>query len=70
MPALVNDFSNPDVKVRSFILQSLAQFESNAIGSISIVTSALKDPDNNVSGSAAYAFKRIDPVAAAKAGVK
>jgi hypothetical protein len=50
------------------VLDALGQFGSQARAAIPMVLEALKD--QNVSYNAAIAFKKIDPEAAAKAGVK
>jgi HEAT repeat protein len=68
VPALMNDFSGNDTLLRAKVLDALGQFGSQARAAIPMVLEALKD--QNVSYNAAIAFKKIDPEAAAKAGVK
>jgi len=68
VPALMNDFSGNDTLLRAKVLDALGQFGSQARAAIPMVVEALKD--QNVSYNAAIAFKKIDPKAAAKAGVK
>jgi len=70
IPALTNAYSNTNPLVRSSILISLGEFEHQASPAIPTITSALKDDSQSVRESAAWAFKQIDPEAAAKSGVQ
>ncbi len=70
VPALMNDFPGNDPLRRRLILMALRQFGTNANAAVPMVLEALSDSDQTVRSQAASALKRIDPAAAAKAGVK
>jgi HEAT repeat protein len=70
VPALTNAFPGTDPLLRFLILNSLGKFGNKAREALPMIAEALKDNDINVSNSAVFAFKQIDPEAAAKAGIK
>ena len=70
VPALMNDFPGNDPELRVWILMAIGPFETNARAAVPMVLEALSDNDQEVRDQAAWALKRIDPAAAAKAGVK
>jgi HEAT repeat protein len=70
VPALMKDFPGSDPLLRRLILTSIGRFETNAGAAVPMLLESFSDNDQNVPRSAASALKRIDPAAAAKAGVK
>jgi HEAT repeat protein len=70
VPALMEDFPGKDPELRSLILEALGRFETNGKAAVPMFLETLSDNDQAVRDDAASALKRIDPAAAAKAGVK
>jgi len=70
VPALTNDLSNNNPLLRCIVLSSLAEFGGKAEECVPMVVAALNDNDGLVRTNAAHALIKIDPEAAAKAGVK
>src|SRR5258708_6947335 len=70
VPALMKDFPGDDPGLRSLILMAIGEFETNAGAAVPMLIESLSDNDQTVRNDAAWALKHIDPVAAAKAGVK
>jgi len=70
VPALMEDFPGKDPELRSLILEALGRFETNGKAAVPMLLETLSDNDRAVRDEATFALKRIDPAAAAKAGVK
>lgn len=70
VPALMKSFPGNNTLLRRLILQALGEFGDKARPAIPMIVSALNDSNADVSSSACSALKQIDPLAAAKAGVK
>jgi HEAT repeat protein len=70
VPALMTDFPGDDPRRRREILMSLGQFGAKASAAVPMILEALSDSDASVRKHAALALKRIDPAAAAKAGLE
>jgi HEAT repeat protein len=70
VPALLKDFSGKDPQLRFLIVLHLGQFGTNAAPAVPMLLESLSGNDPRVRRTAAWALKKIDPAAAAKAGVK
>jgi HEAT repeat protein len=70
VPALMNEFPGNDPLLRPWILTEIGQFGTNANAAVPMLLEALSDNDQKVRNQAAAALKKIDPAAAARAGVK
>ncbi|MDB6066650.1 MAG: repeat-containing protein [Pedosphaera sp.] len=70
VPALLKCLSDPDFRVRRHAAYSLADFGADAKPAISALVELLQDKNAAVRQAAAEALPKIDPEAAAKAGVK
>jgi hypothetical protein len=70
VPALTASLEDKDAKVRTSAIYALSCFGREAQMASSAIQKALNDPNNSVRRAAAKALKKIDPEAAAKAGVK
>jgi len=68
VPALSKALKDEDMFVRMHAAQSLGHIADRL--SVPALLEALNDPDEHVRKCAAEALKKIDPEAAAKAGVK
>jgi hypothetical protein len=67
VPALIKDFSATNTLLRTFILVSLSNFGPDAQESVPMIREALKDQNGQVKEAAAWALKKIDPAAIARA---
>jgi hypothetical protein len=70
LPFFIADMRDPTVSVRNNATVALGYYPEEATAIVSILVQALKDPDAHVAKVAANSLKKIDPVAAAQAGVK
>jgi HEAT repeat protein len=70
VPALMKEFPGNDPLLRPWIMIEIGQFGTNASVAVPMLLEALSDNDQKVRDEAASALKKIDPAAAAKAGVK
>lgn len=70
VPFLTSCLLDPAPRTRAFAASALAQFEGAAQSSVPVLISLLSQGSRDVCESATNALKRIDPVAAAAAGVK
>jgi HEAT repeat protein len=70
VPVLINILENPLDKCRWEATRALAKFGAQARSAVPALVAALQDPDKEVRKAAGEALLKIDPGAAAKAGVK
>ncbi len=70
LPALANSLRDPENAVKAVAAYSLGVFGSDAKSVIPELTKILANPDSKIKEAAASALKKIDPEAAAQAGVK
>jgi len=70
LPALARSLRDPVDYVRRDAASALGEFGTNANSAVPVLIKSLADPSSAVRGKAASALKKIDPEAAAKAGVK
>lgn len=69
VPALAKSLSDTNWFVRTVAAEALGRFGKEALQAVPALVQSLKDTNKFVRGSATYALTRIDPVAAANAGV-
>ena len=70
VPALVHALSDTNWFTRLVAAEGLGHIGTNAQEAVPAIIPLLSDPQTHVRGAAKYALQRIDPEAAAKAGVK
>jgi len=70
VPVLVKALSDTNYFTRCAAANGLGEFGINAQQAVPSLVTLLRDPNPNVRRIAVYALKKIDPEAAAKAGVK
>ena len=70
VPALTRALNDPNYTVRFVACNSLSQFGDGAKQAVPALVPLLHDPNDQVRGAASRALLRVDPEAAAKAGVK
>jgi HEAT repeat protein len=70
VPALMEEFPGKNPGFRRVILIALGEFGTSASAAVPMLLEVLSDNDQEERKHAAWALKRIDPEAAAKAGVK
>jgi HEAT repeat protein len=71
LPALLKNLKDPDASVRLGTADALGLLGPDAKSAVPALLEVWRsDPDRTVSPFAAFALKKIDPEAAAKAGVK
>jgi len=70
VPVLIRSLHDQDGIVREEAACSLAAFGNNARSAAPELIKTLTDPYPGISNAVAYALKKIDPAAAAQAGVK
>jgi hypothetical protein len=74
VPALmkcINDtLTDTDVRMRMFSTTALGQYGPKAQPAVSLLLGLLHDPNQNVRSDATNALRLIDPVSAARAGIK
>jgi hypothetical protein len=70
VPALVNALSDTNFAIRLVAARGLGHFGTNAQQAVPALVRLMNDPSTRVRPDATNALKKIDPAAAAKAGVK
>jgi hypothetical protein len=70
VPALEKLVSDTDTGIRQLAVLGLGEWGTNAERALPALVSSLSDPNINVRATATNSLKKIDPEAAAKAGVK
>jgi len=70
VPVLTKSLLDSNFRVRLRAVNSLAEFGSEAKPAVPVLTQSLEDPNPIMSTDVSNALKKIDPDAAAKAGVK
>jgi HEAT repeat protein len=70
VPVLINYLSDSNSMVRVDAALALSSYKADAKPAVPALIDLLNDKDKGVKNSAAFALKRIDPEAAAKAGLK
>ena len=70
VPALVKSLHDPDTSVRTHAASALGEFGTNGKPAIAALTGLLSETNQDASSAATNALKRIDPEAAARAGVQ
>jgi HEAT repeat protein len=70
MPVMAICLTDTNPNIRGWTCNVMGEFGTNAEPYVPALISLLKDPDNLVRERAGMALKKIDPEAAAKAGVK
>jgi HEAT repeat protein len=70
VPALASALKDPDTYVRRDAARALGQFAESGAEAVPALLDALRDKEPSVRKAAATAFKKIDPAAAARAGIR
>jgi len=70
VPVLINYLSDSNSMVRVHAATALSSYKADAKPAVPALIDLLNDKGKGVKNSAAFALKRIDPEAAAKAGLK
>ncbi len=70
VPILVKSLGDPRTNVRNMTASWIPHFGAHAMPAVPMLIKLLNDQDANVRDTATNALKRIDPKAAAKAGIK
>jgi HEAT repeat protein len=69
-PFLTQNLFHPNASLRAFTAGVLGSFGSPASNSVPALLEACRDGQTGVSEAAQDALKKIDPIAATKAGIK
>jgi HEAT repeat protein len=70
VPALIKSLHDPDTSVRIYAAAALGESGTNGRPAVAALGELLSETNQDVSNAAADALKKIDPEAAARAGVK
>src|SRR5262249_14427422 len=70
VPALVNALADTNFVIRLLAATCLGDFGANAQPAVPVLVRLLNDPTSRVRPDATNALRKIDPEAAARAGVK
>ena len=70
VPALASALKDPDTYVRRDAARALGHFGESAVEAVPALLGAVRDKEPSVRKAATAALKKIDPAAAARAGIR